>query len=83
MTLPPGQRVIDHFPRFGVPAFASRLPAAPGADFAMQARAAEAELDPIAIADRLNGAPLSLERSSAARVPRQFCARTKDLALLE
>jgi DMSO/TMAO reductase YedYZ molybdopterin-dependent catalytic subunit len=26
--LPPGQRAIDFFPRFGVPAYASRLPAA-------------------------------------------------------
>ena len=51
MPLPPGQRAIDHFPRFGVPASASRLPTAPGADFAIQVKAAEAELEPIAIAD--------------------------------
>ncbi len=28
-NLPPGQRAIDHFPRFGVPRYASRLPAVP------------------------------------------------------
>ena len=28
-TLPPGQRAIDYFPRFGVPAYANRLPEMP------------------------------------------------------
>jgi len=28
--LPPGQRAIDHFPRFGVLAYAGRLPKMPG-----------------------------------------------------
>ena len=51
MRLPPGQRAIDHFPRFGVPAFASRLPATPSVDFTIQLEAAEAEPAPIASAD--------------------------------
>jgi DMSO/TMAO reductase YedYZ molybdopterin-dependent catalytic subunit len=47
MPLPPGQRAIDHFPRFGPPASASRLPSVPSADFAIQVRAAGTELAPI------------------------------------
>ncbi len=34
-TLPPGQRAIDFFPRFGVPAYANRLPEMP-AGFELQ-----------------------------------------------
>jgi DMSO/TMAO reductase YedYZ molybdopterin-dependent catalytic subunit len=34
--LPPGQRAIDHFPRFGVPAYARRLPETPPASFALR-----------------------------------------------
>jgi DMSO/TMAO reductase YedYZ molybdopterin-dependent catalytic subunit len=47
MALPPGQRAIDHFPRFGVPASASRLPAAPGDDFALQVQAGGVACAPI------------------------------------
>ena len=47
MSLPPGQRAINHFPRFGVPASASRLPPAPSADFAIQVKTADAELSSI------------------------------------
>jgi hypothetical protein len=36
--LPPGQRVLDHFPRFGVPAYANRLPEMP-AGFELQVQA--------------------------------------------
>jgi DMSO/TMAO reductase YedYZ molybdopterin-dependent catalytic subunit len=36
-TLPPGQRAIDHFPRFGVPAYAKRLPEMP-AGFELQVK---------------------------------------------
>jgi DMSO/TMAO reductase YedYZ molybdopterin-dependent catalytic subunit len=51
MPLPPGQRAIDHFPRFGVPASASRLPAPAGADFAIRVKDGEAELAPIGPAE--------------------------------
>jgi DMSO/TMAO reductase YedYZ molybdopterin-dependent catalytic subunit len=51
MSLPPGQRAIAHFPRFGVPASASRLPAAPGAGFAIQVEAADATLAPISLTE--------------------------------
>ena len=47
MRLPPGQRAIDHFPRFGTPASASKLPAAPSADFALQVAAGGAACAPI------------------------------------
>jgi DMSO/TMAO reductase YedYZ molybdopterin-dependent catalytic subunit len=51
MRLPPGQRAIDHFPRFGAPTFASRLPATPRADFTIRLQAAQAELAPIGMAE--------------------------------
>jgi DMSO/TMAO reductase YedYZ molybdopterin-dependent catalytic subunit len=51
MSLPPGQRELDHFPRFGVPAFAGRLPSAPGTDFVIQVTAAGGALAPVSIAE--------------------------------
>lgn len=51
MGLPPGQRAIDHFPRFGVPALASRLPEAPGAEFAIRVEVGDVALAPLALAE--------------------------------
>jgi len=50
-TLPPGQRVLDHFPRFGVPAYANRLPEMPtGFELQVQAKD-EATCPPLRIED--------------------------------
>lgn len=54
MSLPPGQRAIGHFCALGVPASASRLPAARGADFVMQVEVAGAKL---ALAEWVRRAP--------------------------
>lgn len=50
-TLPPGQRVLDHFPRFGVPAYANRLREMP-AGFELQVQAKDgATCPPLRIED--------------------------------
>lgn len=48
--LPPGQREIDHFPRFGVPRFAKRLPALPALP-SLQVEGAVAQEASLALAD--------------------------------
>jgi DMSO/TMAO reductase YedYZ molybdopterin-dependent catalytic subunit len=40
-TLPPGQHAIDHFPRFGVPAYAGRLPSAADAELVLEGELGE------------------------------------------
>jgi DMSO/TMAO reductase YedYZ molybdopterin-dependent catalytic subunit len=51
MSLPPGQRAIDRFPRFGVPASAHRMPAAPAAGFELWLEAPGSMRAPIPIAE--------------------------------
>jgi DMSO/TMAO reductase YedYZ molybdopterin-dependent catalytic subunit len=51
MALPPGQRAIDHFPRFGVPAFANRLPKESTTSFVLQLEAAGSSAASVQMAD--------------------------------
>jgi hypothetical protein len=48
--LPPGQHAIDHFPRFGVPRYANRLPQVPP-DFQLRFAAEDEPLAPLSLAE--------------------------------
>jgi DMSO/TMAO reductase YedYZ molybdopterin-dependent catalytic subunit len=59
--LPPGQRALDHFPRFGVPAFADRLPSTVAA---VRLQISGAVLQPLTIAEaELAALPRVTQRS--------------------
>jgi DMSO/TMAO reductase YedYZ molybdopterin-dependent catalytic subunit len=65
-TLPPGQRALDHFPRFGVPAYAHRIPGVPALEKLLG--------ENVLLADRLDGAPLTVEHGAPLRlvVPHRY-----------